>query len=237
MCLSLEQILSLPITQTQQYPVHSSCYIPSISTIHTVGLALKLASCSLSFLLKLFQHEIQHDDTESYIEVRRRHASLPLCCAVLQNTVPDSLNTAVEVSIQCWIHHGHWLYDSSKGCSSTHLSSDSQQCINEAKQCLNHLNEIVCYISWIYCIEEDIPFGDCNCCLVIVDAISSSIVKHITTSCNDKMVHTTTTKEKYVRGIKVHFLLLLETTFSTPLQCQLGCTLELSQDLSIVVGF
>jgi len=223
----VEQIISLPISQTEDNPCSSQ-----------LRLALQMSSSSLSFLSKLFYKELQYNNMESNVVVSRRYVSQPLCSTVLDNKVRDSLKIAVRLASQSWIRHGHWLYgyinEDRRACK----SSDEQQCTAEVKRCFNSLGEIVCFLSWLYCVEENIPFGDNDCCFVIVDAMSSELEKAYYNNQGKQSARKTSKAkiEKYVRRIKLRFVLSLDTKFSRPLQLQLGNMMKLSSDLSIVIG-
>ena len=90
----------------------------------------------------------------------------------------DSLNSCTIWTMKCLLRHGHWLYghlgEGKRNCE----SSDQQRCALEAKSCFKSLGSILCCISWMYCMEEKIAFGQQDCCFVIRDCLSSVLESH-----------------------------------------------------------
>jgi len=231
----VKEILSLPIFHIDNSTMVCTCQtLQSSSTVRRLGLELQLSSKSLSFISKLFMKEIQLKNTGSYASVR----SQPLCKAILENTIRESLKVTVRLAMQSWIRHGHWLYGFMNEGRRVCKSSDEQRCATEANCCLNYLGEFVCFVAWLFCAEEGIQFAAPDCCFVIMNAMEAELEKAYDDALDMKSAREadTTMREKYVETVKFRFLLSLDTEFSRPLQMNLGTMLALSIDLSTIIS-
>lgn len=237
---AIERILSLPVSQTDLGKVTSlPTTPPSRSSVRRTGRELQLASSSLSFLARCLADELGMERT----------ADRRLCRALRGNTARGSLRTTVRLAIRCILRHGQPIRDDvdlkqgSRVCA-----SDERRRVVEAGRCVSYLGEIVCLLARFFCEEEDVAFGNPDCCFVVADAVSSELGLALpldvvadaeSEGAEEKDTESEGKEEKraYAKGVRLKFLLSLDVEFARPLRISLGETMELSTELGVVMGF
>ena len=225
----LERVLSLPLNTNY---IDGDIY--SISTIQSKAQTLQFCSRSLNFCSKLFEKELSTPirkqdgkDTD-----RNLYSDKVLTSGVLENGIRSSLKSVVRLAIQCHLHHTRKSHEPTTSVQ----SPDEQLCEKEFKSCANSLGEIVCYFAWVYCAEEQIQWGDQDCCHVVRDVVDFETGSFNWQKKGGGKKMSAAVKNRLMKDIQLQFLLSVDTPFSNPLQRCLGSMLGLETELSIIVG-
>ena len=114
-------------------------------------------------------------------------------------------------------------------------SSEEEHCITSCKSCLDSFGSIVSYLSWLYCVEECIEFGHDDCCFLIKDVLLGELQNvHYASYIDSGKKASAATKKKVLTGLKLRFVLSMDTVFSKDLQERLGSMLGVSSELQLI---
>lgn len=196
---------------------------------------LQLAARGAKLLSMLFQTELQGYDLYSTVSTALESEALvamPTVRVVKDNGVLNSLQTAVEKTTKCLVHHSGWIMDSGGIELATTKSTSDESCSLEARACLDDLGSVICAIAWLYCVEERVGMKEQRVALVITDAFLEEMKR----SLQNVPEMSTQAEEAFVKKCKLYFVMSLADEFAHPMLMPLAKSIGVDDELALV-GF
>jgi len=197
---------------------------------------LQLAARGAKLLSLMLTTELQGHNlyfTSSVTLDSQSLKGMPTVQSLKSYGVRSGLNAAVRHTTKCLVRHSRWVMDQGDLDSTTGRRSASMSdecCALEARACLDSLGSTVCVIAWLFCVEERIELVDPSVAFVIKDAFLAELercLEHFP-EMNER------NKGKFVKKLKMYFLLSLVEDFCTPIVVSLGSMIGVEDELSLV---
>ena len=133
----------------------------------------------------------------------------------------SALKATVGHATRCLVRHSRWILGQDrdpKDSTRRHPNDDSSAM--EARACLESLGSVVCTVSWMLCAEEgiDISTDPTECAFVIKD----EFLLRMESSLDELPDMTKRARDKFVKWLKLYFLLSLREEFAEPLVATLA---------------
>lgn len=196
---------------------------------------LHLAARGATLFSLMLRKELQGCDLYSTSSVSFDPESLkamPSVCLIKSHGVHHGLEAAVQHATNCLVRHSRWVMDQGNLNLSpvSAMSVSDECCALEARACLDSLGSTICLIAWLFCVEERVHIIDSEVALVIKDAFLAEL-EH----CVEEIPETKErNKEKFVKKLKMCFLLSLNEDFCTPMVVTLGDMIGIEHELALV---
>merc|ERR1712194_715784 len=196
--------------------------------LHLAARGAKLLSLMLTTELQGYNlHSLSSVEFDSEL-----FESMPSVRLIRSHGVRDGLKAAVQHTTKCLVQHSRWIMDQGDldlpPGSSGRMSDEC--CGLEAKACLDSLGSTTGLIAWLFCTEERVQMRGSEVAFVIRDAFSAELVRCL----EDVLEMNERNKTKFVKRLKMQFLLTLDEDFCTPMVLTLGKMIGMEDALALV---
>jgi len=187
--------------------------------------SIHFANASLNFVSALFLNELEAStDQKCLSRVKELYRSKVLVDFALTNGIRESLKQSLRYFMKCWMEYETFR----RNCNSS--SCDSHRCLEEYEGCVRSLGAINSSLSWCYCAENGLGYGNKDCCALYRDVIESEMRNSDLRFQEEANVVGMTQKDDLIFRI----ILSLRTKFSVPLEANLAEMFGLSGAYSLV---
>jgi len=195
---------------------------------------LQLAARGAKLLALMLATELQGENlysTSSPTFDSTSPKAMPTARLVRSYGVRSGLKAAVEHMTKCLVRHSRWVMDQVELVSSgSDMGISDECCALEARLCLESLGSVICFTAWLFCVEEKVEVSDPDVAFVIKDAFLIEMRRCL----EDVPEMNERDKKKFVKKLKMYFLLYLSEEFCTPIVVTLGKMMGVDDELALV---
>ena len=224
----MKQILELPLRDNEDGILSTL----TESKTRQLSQTLHFCSQSLNALANIISLALQ-DILSGKVKLTSDADRMPIIGHLISANVRDCLKMAVKCAVQTWLHHGCWLLGIPGKGQRLHRTANEQMCENETHSLVKAYGTIVSHLACLFCVEEEIAFGDERCCFILCDVLDCELEK--TARAIGKKRITSAAFNEFKRNLKLRFVLSLGTDFSRDLQLQLSRLLDFECEVSLIL--